>query len=223
MTVGLGKSLAVAKVPQLETGENQLYQWVLRQTVTSEALGMGETGEVQYLSKEQLTDILFDQTYEAVFNAKNMVIASEEKTKSGRSLALAVGAFDRDTSLHLADITQQEPAVLDTAVLENWQVTVADIGVEKLHYHIPEGVAPENLVLYVKDISGNWVQRSFTVEGSYMIFPFSHGESGFALEVMEEKAVPVSTVLIAAGAVCLLAGMLIRKKKTGKKEAVSEK
>ena len=215
--LGLGESLDLSRIPQLEVGAQELYQWVLRQAVASETLGMGETAEVRYISRERLTDILFDQTYEAVFDAKNTVVASEERTPSGRALALAVGAFDRDTTLNLTGITEREPAVNGIPVLENWQVTMADIGIEKLHYHIPGGVDPERTVLYVKDASGSWAQREFTVEGSYMIFPFVHGEMGFALEVLPEEGLSVAAIVLGAGAAALLVALGLSRKRKVKK------
>ena len=223
LTVALGKSLDAERIPQLEVGEQEQYQWQLRPDVTAEVLAMGETAPVQYISQERLTGILFDQTYEAVFDAKNIVVASQEKTASGRNLALAVGAFDKNTTLNLTNITEQEPAGNGIRFLENWQVTVTDMGVEKLHYHIPVGVDAETIALYVKDASGSWTQRGYTVEGSYMIFDFAYGESGFALEVQPKKDVPVAAIAIAAGAVMgsLLAGKL-RKNRKVKKEAVRE-
>ena len=225
LTVDLGRTIPVAKIPQLEVGEHELYQWQLIPSVTSETLGMGQAAEIQYISKERLTNILFDQTYVAVFDAKNMVVASEEMAASGRPLALAVGAFDQGTTLNLTDITEQNPN-LNGKILQNiWRVTMADIGVEKLHYHIPEGVDAEQIVLYVKDISGSWVQRDFTVEGSYMIFPFTHGESGFALEVLPEEEFPVVSVVIAVAAVMLLVIVckVISKRSAKKKGSTSEK
>ena len=224
LTVELGKTLPVAKIPELEVGEHELYQWQLIPSVTDEALGMGEIAEVQYVSKERLTNILFDQTYTAVFDSKNMVVASEEKTASGRSLALAVGAFDRDTTLHLTNITEQDATVNGVPVLEKWQVSMEDIGIEKLHYHIPSGVDVESIVLYVKDISGNWVKRNFVVEGSYIIFSFTHGESGFALEVLPEEEFPVTAIASATAAIVLvlIASKMVKRQKEKKKGTVSE-
>ena len=224
LTVNLGKSLAVAKIPQLEVGDNELYHWVLQNSVTAETLATGQLPQVQYISKDRLTNILFDQTYEAAFDAKNTVVASEEKSESGRSLALAVGAFEQDTKLNLIDITENESSVNGVPVLETWQVTMADIGVEKLHYQIPDGIDAEHIVLYIKDISGNWVQRDFTVEGSYMIFSFTHGESGFALEVKPVEELPVMTIVTGAGAVILLLiAIKSIKKRKGKKGVAVEK
>ena len=225
LTVDLGKTIPVAKIPQLEVGEHELYQWQLIPSVTAQTLSMGETAQVQYVSKERLTNILFDQTYVAVFDAKNMVVASEEKAASGRPLALAVGAFDQGTTLNLTDITDQNSNINGKALQQVWQVKMADIGVEKLHCHIPEGVETEQIILYVKDISGNWVQREFTVEGSYMIFPFTHGESGFALEVLPPAEFPVTTVVIAAAAavLVLIAVKSVKKHRAKKKGTAGEK
>ena len=224
ITVGLGKNLASGKIPQLDVSGQEQYQWQLIPPVTAQAAVMGAAAEVQYISRERLTDILFDQTYVAVFDAKNMVVASEEKTETGRNLALAVGAFDKDTTLNLTDISGQVSVINGAAVAEAWQVAMADIGIEKLHYHIPEGVDAGRILLYVQDSSGSWVQRDFTVEGSYMIFPFTHGERGFALEVLSGEEFPVVPVVIGAGmAVALLIGGIILKKRTPKKGAAVEK
>lgn len=223
LTVGLGETIPVTKIPELAVGEHELYQWQLIPGVTAETLALGEVAEVQYISRERLTNILFDQTYVAVFDAKNMVVSSEEKTETGRSLALAVGAFDQGTTLHLTEITNQEPTVNGMTIQEAWKVTMADIGVEKIHYHIPQGMDAEHIALYVKDASGNWVQRSFTVEGSYMIFNFTHGESAFALEVLPAEKLSAAAIAIGAGTVVLLlmAGVHVKNRRT-KKETVSE-
>lgn len=134
-----------------------------------------------------------------------------------------MGAFDPGTTLNLTDIAEQE---INGKALQNvWQVTMADIGVEKLHYHIPEGMDAERILLYVKDISGSWVQRAFTVEGSYMIFPFTQVESSFALEVLPEEDFPVAAVVIAAAAavLVLIAVKSVKKHRAKKKGTAGEK
>lgn len=225
LAVDLGKTLAAENIPELAVGEQEQYHWQLVPGVTSETLAMGETARVQYISKERLTNIVFDQTYKAVFDAKNTVVASEEKTASGRPLVLAVGVFDQNTALHLTEITEQEPGVDGVTLQEVWQVAMTDMGVEKLHYRIPEGVAPEQIVLYVKDHSGSWAQRGFTVEGSYMIFSFAHEDRAFALEVLPEEEVPVVTIAIAAGAVLLLliGTGIVKKRRAKQKGPAGEK
>lgn len=222
MNVDLGETLALGKIPRLETGEQELYQWQLEEDVQTEMPAMGEAADAQYISRSRLSKILFDQSYTATFDAKNMVVATEKKTESGRSLALAVGAFNADTELKLTDMTAQEPVVQGITVLENWKVTMKDTGIRKLHYHIPKGISAENTLLYVQDGTGSWAQREFTVEGSYLIFPFAYGERGFALEVRAEEKSSAPVIAVASGAaVLLIAGISLKKRKV-KKENVSE-
>jgi hypothetical protein len=99
-------------------GAQELYQWVLRQAVASETLGMGETAEVRYISRERLTDILFDQTYEADFNPKHMVAQGTDKTNDGKVKVLAIGAFDTDTNITLSNMLAEEKVVLKHTALQ---------------------------------------------------------------------------------------------------------
>jgi hypothetical protein len=68
------------------------------------------------------------------------------------------------------------------------------------------------------------VQRDFTVEGSYIIFAFTHGESGFAIRVRPANEVPFAAIAGAAGAVVvlLLAGWNMKKRRAAKKGSGSE-
>ena len=217
-TVKLGDKLPLSSVPKLAADADQLYDWEYRKPVTSKTLGMNETEEIFYLSESRLTGILFDQTYEAVFDAKNMVTQSESRTENNRSLILAVGAFDKDTSVTLTDRLEKNPTVNGAAVAENWQVTISNIGVEKLHYHIPAGMEPERITLYVEDASGAWAERDFLTEGSYMVFPFEDTDKGFALACEQKREFPVAPIVIALAAVLILLLLTKALKNRQKKE-----
>ena len=222
-TVKLGGKLPLYNVPKLTVDADQLYEWEYRKPVTAKTLGMNETEEIYYLSEARLTDILFDQTYEAVFDAKNMVTQSESRTENNRSVILAVGAFDKDTTVSLTDRLEKNPTVNGAAVAENWQVTISNIGVEKLHYHIPEGIEPELITLYVEDASGAWTERDFLIEGSYLVFAFDDTEQGFALAVESERSIPTIPVAIAMAAVVLVLLLVKFVKNRKKKEKKARK
>lgn len=206
MNVPLGSTIDLADIPKLEAGEQEQYRWQLVQEVTT-----GTAQEI-YLREDMLTKVLIDRTYAAVFDDKDTVVGSENLTAAGRPLALAVGAFDQGVTLKLTDMTLQQPTVNGVAVRETWNVTMSDGGVEKLHYHIPENVAAEDITLYVKGADGSWAVREFTVEGSYIIFSFAQGDSAFALAVAEGSSFPVLAVA-AVAAVAVLSFFLLRKKK----------
>ncbi|MBQ6812708.1 MAG: hypothetical protein IJP06_06280, partial [Agathobacter sp.] len=71
----------------------------------------------------------------------------------------------------------------------------------------------EALRLYIKNNTGSWEERDFTVEGSFMIFDFTAGDSGFALA---EKFV-VNPIVVIAIAFVAIVGIGICMKKKGLK------
>ena len=203
MTVKLGETLAIEEVPVLDVEKQEQYQWE------------------PYVSQESLTNILFDQTYQAEFDTKNTVIASEEKLESGPSKALAVGVFDCTTTLNITDITGQELIASNMKILEISEIAISGSGVERLHYFIPEGAETENMILHVKNASGKWEQRDFSVEGSYIIFDFVDGEGAIALE--ETAGAMNLTIMFATAAAAIVGiGILFKLIKAKKKGNMSE-
>ena len=182
LTVPTGGNLALDQLPVPEVEEGDIYEWVYEKPVTAKALGMNEVEEVLYLSEARLTNVLFDQVYEADFNPKHMVAQGKDKTDDGKVRILAIGAFDTDTDITLNNMISEEKVVLGANVNENWSVSISNIGVEELRYRIPADMNVEKTKLYVKDASGNWSEREFTVVGSYLAFDFEDGEQGFALQ-----------------------------------------
>ncbi len=181
LSAAVGGNISKDNVPTLTAEEGQMYDWRLMEPVTSKTLAMNEEEEVLYLNENRLKTILFDQTYEADFEAKNMVSQGSEKTEDNQSVILAIGAFEKDTSVKLTDMLQTEYMIMGETALQNWQVSISNPGVKKLHYRIPEGVDTDDIKLWVKDESGNWTEREYIVEGSYFVFEFTDSESGFAL------------------------------------------
>lgn len=211
-TVNVGESILLDEIPVLTVEEGDMYDWVYEKPVTSETLAMDKEEEIFYISESRLSSILFDQTYVVEFEAKNMVSQGELMTEDHHSIILAVGAFDKNTTVTLSDMLSQESVVNDVEVIENWAVSISNIGVEKLHYRIPEGVDGENMLLFVKDADGNWAEREYMIEGSYIVFTFTDGETGFALAETANVAINVTVVFIVVVVIIILL-ILLRKRK----------
>lgn len=212
-TINVGETIAYEDIPILTVAETDMYDWVLKNPVTHEVLAMGEEEKIIYASDARLSNILFDQTYEADFERKNTVTQGEEKTADNKSTVLAVGAFEKNTRVELKDVLVKETIVCGDEVFENWEVLISNRGIEKLHYRIPEGKEAKALVLYVKSTTGTWEERDFMVEGSYIVFDFEAENSGFALA---EKFVLNTTLVVGVVAVVILVGIvLFVKKKKG--------
>ena len=164
-----------------------MYDWQLLESVTAKTPAMGEEKEVSYLSEKQLKNIMFDLTYEADFEPKNTVCQGDEKTENGKSIILAIGAFDKDTTIKTTDVTQEENLILGETALQNIQVDISNTGVKKLHYRIPDSIDAEAIKIMVKDKNANWSERAFIVEGSYLIFDFTDNDSRFTFVAVEKS------------------------------------
>ena len=213
MKVNVGDTIAYEEIPTLTVAESTMYDWVLIKPVKYEVLAMNEEEEIIYASDARLSNILFDQNYEANYERKNSVSQGEGRTEDNKATVLAVGAFEKNTRVELKDVLAKEKIVCGDEVFENWEVLISNRGIEKLHYRIPVGKEAEKLVLYVKSTTGTWEERDFMVEGSYMVFNFKSEDSGFALA---DKFVLNSTLVVGVAAVVILVGVvLFMKKKKG--------
>lgn len=219
LSVNVGESLAMESVPVLTVEANSEYHWEVVPAVTSEVLGMGETATVDYISSERLTNILFDQTYEATFDLKNTVIQVAEKSENGLAILLATGNFSKNTTIEMVDLLKEEAEVDGKEAIENWSVTFSNTGVAKIHYYIPADMNANAVKLLVKGADGQWMEREFIVDGSYFVFDFTDGETAFALVadysgLMVEFVIGALIIIVGA----FVAGKVMKKKRKAKAE-----
>ena len=219
-TIPTGGTLTLDQLPIPKVEDGEIYEWVFVKPVKAKALGMNEVEEVLYLSEARLSNVLFNQTYEADFNPKHMVAQGLDKTPTGKTRILAIGAFDTTTDITLTNVLSSENTVLGEEVIENWKVNISNIGVEELRYYIPEGMDVEKITVYVKDAEGNWNERDFSVIGSYLAFDFVDGEQGFALQENTNMTGRVIGFVIAGVVGFVVAFILTKRKgKHAKKES----
>ncbi|MBE5887209.1 MAG: hypothetical protein E7283_00060 [Lachnospiraceae bacterium] len=174
-TIAVGSDFPESEIPVLSVDSVEEYNWKIVPPVTSQVLGMGETETVEYISVESLQHILFNQTYEAIFDLKSTVIQATDKSENNLSVLLAEGVFARNTILTMTEELDME------SFLKNWKVEFSNPGVTRLHYLIPSEVNKTFTKLYVKNTDGKWTEREFTVDGSYMIFDFTDDDVNFAI------------------------------------------
>ncbi len=207
-TVAVGENLSMDEIPELAVEEGNEYDWELIPAVTSEVLGMGEIADVEYISEESLSGILFNQTYEASYDSKGTVVSSVERNEKNLSMLLAVGSFAKNTTMDIKEISS-ETKVQDKEVLIGYDVILSNVGVQKLHYLIPEELG--DVTLFVKDASGTWGEREYVVEGSYLVFSFSDGETAFALVKDTGAMVGQVAAVIVVAIVLIVAIVFLRK------------
>lgn len=219
-TVPVGESLALDEIPVFSVEEGEEYDWELVPAVTYEVLGMGEVADIEYISEEALTNILFDQTYEVSFDTKGSVVSSTEETEKGLSILLAVGSFAKNTKLELTNQLSIEAVVNGKEAIVNYQVALSNPGVEKLHFYLPENADGEAVKLLVKDASGNWAEREFVIDGRYMAFTFTAEDAGFAL--LEDAGAMIGKTTVVAGIAIVLLFVIVlvgKARKKGRKKS----
>lgn len=209
-TLTIGESLSLDAIPSAAVEEGEEYDWEFVPAVTSEVLGMGEIAEITYISEELLSNIMFDQTYEVSFDTKGSVISSDDRTEADLPILLAVGSFAKNTTMEVMDQRSAEAVVNEKEVLVNYQVTLSDAGVEKLHYYLAD-IDGESVKLLVKDTSGNWTEREFIVDGSYIVFTYREADAGFALIEDAGAATGQIAVIGIIAAVVLVVFFLVKK------------
>ena len=216
--ITVGENLSLDQVPVFTVEEGEEFDWEFIPAVADKILGMGEVPEVDYISEESLSNVLFDQTYQVTFDTKGAVISVLDRTDNNLPRLLAVGSFSKNTVLEMQDILASEARVNGEMVIANYIVNISNPGVKKLHFLVPEGVEAKEVKLFVKDSFGNWTERTFVIEGKYIIFDFGTDDIGFALS--EDVAGVFGKLVVFVGIfviISIIISLGLRKRNKSKK------
>lgn len=162
------------------------------------------------LADADLTNILFDMTFEAQYTAYRATIQSRESRENGRPILLVEGAFTDKAAVSVAE-SEGTPALnKNERLLEVWDIAVSEAGTTA-RFLLPENADAASVKLQVQDGNGNWNEVPFRQDGSYLVFELSQLETTIAL-VQTVK----SSIAVYAVGVCVLlaaiAAILGRKK-----------
>lgn len=200
VTLPAGSELKAKNIPALPAKDGYEAEWI----------ALGET---------DLSNILFDISFEASYTQLRRVIETEKKNENGLSLLLMEGSFPEGDSVALGRVNGS-PTLLDgETLLDKRAVKFSGKGsAVRIRFLLPEESDSERLKLWVL-CGDEWTERSFRTEKSYVVFDWSEGDSAVALVQIPFELSPIP--IFAAAFVVLLAVIgLIRKKKV-KKEEVS--
>jgi len=156
-TVSLGETLASDAIPPLPEKAGFTATW------------------------EELPDgpLLFDQTVEAVYTPYDRVIAFNFIKDHDHPLLLAQGSFPPETTLTLAELEQAPSLEKRQAMLSGYTFAVSEPQAMVLRYRF-ELPSVSNHLLLVRS-SGVWEERTFFVDGSYLVFSVDTDTDAFCL------------------------------------------
>jgi len=173
----------------------------------------GFEGHWQGLAETDISHIDFDVFFDAVYESDILTIASAEN-RNGLPLLLVQGNFTENASVTLT------PAAISGAgegstVFESWDIALEGakaVTGGRLLLPDAEGMT---YMLRLQCADGSWQQRSFTENGSYLVFAMDGTETAITL-TGKPTAAWRTYALAGAGAV-LAAGILVLVLKKRKK------
>ncbi len=166
-----------------------------------------------------LSCILFDLQFQAVYNAHTTAIRSDSTDSSGRPILLLQGEFSGAGEAVITPL-QNFAAIQDgESLLQGWQFAAEHCIALQVGRLLVDTNA-DNLKLLVRNQNGNWVEQVYRTDGSYLVFSLSKGDDAIALLQVPAKEIFTPEIIIAGGVgalvVLLVVGIcaLARKKKT---------
>ena len=155
----------------------------------------GFTAKWSGLDQADLSNVIFDMCFEAVYTPYRTTVQSQQSRENGLPILLIEGAF-ADESVITAEASQSAPPLTEQGILvESWTIHASE-GSAIAHFLLPDGVNPAKLQLLICGDDGTWKNVAFTQDKSYLVFPISAGTVQLAL--LQKQA---------SGSVWLLAGM----------------
>ncbi|MBP3704956.1 MAG: hypothetical protein J6I98_05410, partial [Clostridia bacterium] len=182
----------------------------------------GCIGEWEGLSETDLSSIVFNMTFEAIYTSKDTVIQSEDVRGNGQPLLLVQGTFAEEAAVETGAADAAPELSEDETLLEAWSVTLS--GAEKVtggRLQLPAEQDAEHLHIYLCTQDGTWMRTEFTVEGSYAVFDMTADTAEIALVQAEPDGMQwmILTGGAAAAVVLLVVAIVLCRKRRKKKSA----
>ncbi len=174
----------------------------------------------------ELSNVLFDAYFEAVYTGYDAVIQSEAAGENGAPLLLVQGDFSSAATVTVSAAADVPPLEKRETALGSWVIEVSET--ERLvdgRLLLPAGAEAADLHLWTQD-GGGWRELPFTADGSYAVFALDGSTRLLALTQTE----PLPWTHIGAAGAALLGLVLIvvstarkrKKKKTAAKTGAGQ-
>ena len=177
----------------------------------------GDMGRWEGLEQVDLTNILFDMTFEATYKAHKVTLQTEQTRDNGLPLLLVQGTFTEKSAVTVLESGEVPMLEEQELLMEVWRVKLTES--QQIHTArllLPEETDTENLKLLVSGEDGGWSAREFSVDESYIVFSWAQEDSEIALVTVPGSAWQWYAVGAAAVLVLALGVLLILRKKRKK-------
>lgn len=160
----------------------------------------GFTGYWADLSSEDLQNLLFDLNIRAAYVTYATVIQSDQMTANGKPILLLQGDFSIGATVSAEKLDSFSGLKEGQTLIDAWEIYCTNcINLHTGRLVIPSETNMDDVILLVRDENGNWAERTYEMDGSYIVFPLEESNQAIALVQNPEKPLLTTEVLIAAG------------------------
>ena len=171
----------------------------------------GYMGTWAGLTDADLTDIVFDMTFEVHYTAYHSTIRSRETGENDRPILLVEGAFTDKAIAAVAESELSPTLTKKERLLEVRKIILSEPGTAA-RFLLPDNADAASIKLLMLGENGGWNEVPFLQDGSYLVFEFVQTETTLAL-VQTEQANTVMYIAAAGLLLFAVALLFIRKHK----------
>ena len=164
------------------------------------------------LNETDISHIDFDLFFDAVYESDNPTIATQQN-RNGLPVLLIQGNFAENGQVAMTP-AEQLPTLADGwTLVEGWDIALEGVkAVTGGRYLSPE-LDGRKALLLVRVADGSWQERSFTTNGSYLVFELDGTETGLVLFAKQTLSWQKIALGGGIGALTVVVLALLKKKK----------
>lgn len=167
-------------------------------------------GKWKGLAEADLDNVLFDLTFTAEYSTYAATLQSDLDDEKGRPVLLIQGSFSDGAFLCVKELEGFAALSQNQHLIQAWTFTAENVvSIHAGRLLIPEKTDLSDVILLVQDKNGDWIERVYSTDGSYLVFALSGGDQGVALVHSPQKSVLSADLLIAGGAGALLVLLIV--------------
>ena len=195
--VPVGETLNAEQIPELPEKEGYSASWA-------------------GLADADLSNLLFDMYFEAVYDPHRTAIACDDIWKDGRPLLLLEGNFTDEANVELQLLNDAPQLDQQETLLKAWRIRSSELGTNA-RLLLTDTSDADHLKLYVRSNESQWQETPFHLEGSYLVFSQTDAEIDVAIVQTEANATIWILTGVAGVVMITLMAILILRRKCRKK------